>query len=184
MTAKKSELKNNNGEDAEITKQRKKSRKVVSELKKTITEVQQSGRKTLSDEDKQRLRDALQLLQDRVEGEIDFLRRDGQIGVQKGGQASESIFGGMHMADHGTENFDREFALNMVSTEHDILYEINDALRRIDDGSYGTCQECEGRIELARLEALPFARMCIRCKSEKEKGSVRYRPMTRTQPRY
>ena len=75
-----------------------------------------------------------------------------------------------------TDDFDREFALNLVSTEHDALFDIDDALRRIAEGSYGTCNSCGAAIEKVRLQALPFARMCVRCQSEVERGRTRFRP--------
>jgi len=75
-----------------------------------------------------------------------------------------------------TDDFDREFALNLVSSEHDSVFEINNALRRIEEGVYGICDACSCPIEKPRLQALPFARMCIKCQSEQEKGRTRFRP--------
>lgn len=75
-----------------------------------------------------------------------------------------------------TDDFDKEFALNLVSSEHDSVFEINNALRRIAEGTYGYCDGCSCAIEKPRLQALPFARMCIRCQSEQEKGRSRFRP--------
>lgn len=75
-----------------------------------------------------------------------------------------------------TDDFDKEFALNLVSSEHDSVFEINNALRRIAEGTYGFCDGCNCVIEKPRLYALPFARMCIRCQSEQEKGRTRFRP--------
>jgi RNA polymerase-binding transcription factor DksA len=154
---------------------KKTSKQVVNGLKKTLSKVQGKGKK-LSATDRRALKAALQELQDRVLGEISFLTDDG-LNRSKNDPMGETSLVGMHMADHGTENFDREFALNLVSAEHDVLYEINEALRRLDDNRYGECESCGCRIEKARLEALPFARLCIRCKSAQEKGAIRYRPL-------
>jgi len=79
-----------------------------------------------------------------------------------------------------TDDFDREFALNLVSTEHDVLFEIDDALRRIEQKIYGQCDGCTKRIEKIRLRALPFARMCVKCQSEAERGRTRFRPFGET----
>jgi DnaK suppressor protein len=79
-----------------------------------------------------------------------------------------------------TDDFDREFALNLVSSEHDVLFEIDDALRRIHLKSYGKCDGCSKRIEKIRLRALPFARMCVKCQSESERGRSRFRPFGET----
>ena len=75
----------------------------------------------------------------------------------------------MHMADAGTDNFDREFALSLVSNEQEALYEIEEALKRLETGTYGVCEMCEKLIRKERLEAVPFARFCIQCQSGVEK---------------
>ncbi len=75
-----------------------------------------------------------------------------------------------------TDDFDREFALNLVSSEHDAVFEIDSALRRIDERTYGLCEVCGCALERARLMALPFARCCIKCQSDTERGRSRYRP--------
>ncbi len=75
-----------------------------------------------------------------------------------------------------TDDFDREFALNLMSTEQESVFEIDSALRRIKEGTYGMCDFCGCPIEKARLQALPFARMCIKCQSASERGRARFRP--------
>ncbi|MDD2237716.1 MAG: TraR/DksA C4-type zinc finger protein [Kiritimatiellae bacterium] len=152
------------------------SKSAMDSFKKTLNEVHKRGMSKLSQSNRKMLKRDLQNLRDRVLGEIEFLTDDSLNRSMKD-TAGDMTMHGMHMADHGTDNFNREFALNLVSAEHDILYEINDALRRIDDGTYGSCEDCNCQIEKARLEALPFARFCIKCKSAKEKGSVKYRPL-------
>lgn len=85
-----------------------------------------------------------------------------------------------HMADHGTDNFDRELALNLVSGQQDSIYDINDAIRRIDEGTFGICEQCGNAINPHRLRALPFARKCLACQSAEERGRTIYRPFGRT----
>ncbi len=75
----------------------------------------------------------------------------------------------MHMADAGTDNFDREFALSLVSSEQEALYEIEDALKRLEHGGYGECEMCEKPIVMERLEAVPFTRLCVHCQSSVER---------------
>ena len=87
-----------------------------------------------------------------------------------------------HMADQGTDNFDRELALNLASGRQESLYDIEDALRRIDDGSYGACESCGGAIERPRLRALPFAKKCLSCQNAAERGRTKYRPFGGTLP--
>jgi RNA polymerase-binding transcription factor DksA len=73
-------------------------------------------------------------------------------------EGSEASVGGMHMGDAGSDAYDRDFALSLLSKEQDALYEINEALKRIDQGSYGICEMTSKPINEERLEALPFAR--------------------------
>jgi RNA polymerase-binding transcription factor DksA len=75
----------------------------------------------------------------------------------------------LHMADAGTDNFDREFALSLVSNEQEALYEIEEALKRLETGTYGLCEMCEKPIRRERLDAVPFARLCVACQSIAEK---------------
>ncbi len=87
-----------------------------------------------------------------------------------------------HMADHGTDNFDRELALSLASSRQDSIYDIEDAIRRIDDGEYGTCEACEKPVERARLKALPFAKKCVACQNAAERGRGRYQPFRNNGP--
>jgi DnaK suppressor protein len=78
----------------------------------------------------------------------------------------------MHMADVGTENYDQEFTLSLIENEQDTLDQIQEALGRIEKGTYGHCLECEGMIAKPRLQAIPYARHCIEC-ARKEEGRSR-----------
>jgi len=71
-----------------------------------------------------------------------------------------------HMADQGTDAMEREKAFLFASREGRFLYHLNQALLRIDDGTYGTCHECGQQIDEERLNAVPHARLCISCKEE------------------
>jgi len=87
-----------------------------------------------------------------------------------------------HMADEDTDNFDRELALNLASGRQESLYDIEGAIRRMEDGTYGICESCENGIERARLRALPFAKKCMVCQNASERGRTRYRPFGGTLP--
>jgi RNA polymerase-binding transcription factor DksA len=87
-----------------------------------------------------------------------------------------------HMADQGTDNFDRELALNLASSRQESLYDVEDAIRRIDEGTYGACESCGGAIEVPRLKALPFAKKCMACQNAAERGRTKYRPFGGMQP--
>ncbi len=74
----------------------------------------------------------------------------------------------VHMADMAADTYERELSLNIVSSEQQILYQIDDALKRLDDGSYGVCQQCSQPITMSRLKAVPYASYCIECQRAKE----------------
>jgi RNA polymerase-binding transcription factor DksA len=80
---------------------------------------------------------------------------------------------GQHMADAGTESYERDFALSLVSSEQDALYEIDEALRRIHEGTYGVCEITGKPISRERLRAVPFTRYSVEGQREVEKRQTR-----------
>ena len=76
----------------------------------------------------------------------------------------------IHMADLGTDNFEQEFTLSLMESDADILDKIEAALERVEDGTYGQCEECGAKIPKTRLNAIPYATMCVKCASEHERG--------------
>ncbi len=74
-----------------------------------------------------------------------------------------------HMADQATDTFDREFSLGLASNEREMVHELDEALNRMDEGTYGICESCKTPIAKARLKAVPYARMCVKCQQAKEK---------------
>jgi RNA polymerase-binding transcription factor DksA len=96
-------------------------------------------------------------------------------------EGSEASAFGMHQADAGSDAYDRDFALSLLSQEQDALYEIEEALKRIEGGTYGVCEMSGKPIPHARLEAIPFARFTVECQTqiEKQKKALRTRqPVT------
>ncbi|MFM8657735.1 MAG: TraR/DksA family transcriptional regulator [Chthoniobacterales bacterium] len=89
--------------------------------------------------------------------------------LRTGGDAHEVSAHGLHQADAGSDAYDRDFALNLLSQEQDALFEIDEALKRIARGTYGTCEMSGKAIPKARLEARPFARFTVECQNEIEK---------------
>jgi len=75
-----------------------------------------------------------------------------------------------HMADVATDTYDREFSLGLATDEHKIIYELNDALKRLEEDTYGICENCKNPIPKTRLKAIPYARFCIKCQQAKEKS--------------
>jgi DnaK suppressor protein len=96
-------------------------------------------------------------------------------------EGSEASAFGMHQADAGSDAYDRDFALSLLSQEQDALYEIEEALKRVDAGTYGVCEMSGKAIPHARLEAIPFARFTVECQAqiEKQRKATRIRqPVT------
>lgn len=74
-----------------------------------------------------------------------------------------------HMADVATDTYDREFSLGLASNERELLYGLEDALKKIEEGRFGVCEECDHLIAKTRLKAVPYARFCVKCQEKKEK---------------
>ena len=110
---------------------------------------------------RQRLLDLKDELMDAMYGVQQETLRNGP----SGGEASGS---GMHQGDAGSDAYDRDFALNLLSKEQDALQEIQSALERIAEGMYGICGISGKKIPQARLEAIPFARLTVECQSKWE----------------
>ena len=89
--------------------------------------------------------------------------------LRTGHDAHEVSAHGLHQADAGSDSYDRDFALNLLSQEQDALFEIDEALKRIVKGHYGVCEMSGKQIPKARLEARPFARFTVECQNEIER---------------
>lgn len=77
-----------------------------------------------------------------------------------------------HQADQGTDDFDRTISLEVTSREYSILRQIERALEKIDEGTYGVCDITNENIPLARLEAVPYATMTVKAQEQLEKGLI------------
>jgi len=74
-----------------------------------------------------------------------------------------------HMADTASDDYERDFSLGRATEEQTALYVIDEALKRIDDGTYGNCSQCGNPIPKTRLKAIPQADLCVECKKTNEK---------------
>ncbi len=79
----------------------------------------------------------------------------------------------IHMADVGTDNYDRDLTIGLIQNGEEELRAIDEALERIGDKTYGSCVECEKKISKARLTALPYVKNCIECQREEEEETDR-----------
>lgn len=92
-------------------------------------------------------------------------------------ESAEQMAGySLHMADSGTDNFDRDFALSLLSSDQDAVYEIEEALKRIERNTYGVCEVTGKPIPKARLDAIPWARFTVEAQAQLERdGALRQR---------
>ena len=74
----------------------------------------------------------------------------------------------IHMADIGSDNFEQEFTLSLMENDGGTLASIEASLERIEDGTYGACEECGVKIPKSRLNAVPYATLCVRCAEQQE----------------
>lgn len=109
----------------------------------------------------EKFRNALLTLRARLYGDVNMLSQEA-LGDEESSRAP------LHPAEVGTHSFEQEFTLKLMSSEGDRLSQIEAALEKISDGSYGACDECGGRIPKARLEAIPEAPYCVKCASKLE----------------
>lgn len=115
------------------------------------------ARRKLTAAQRRNFRETLLDLRERLSSQISVLKNDS---LQRPDEVNP--------LEDGTDAFDRQMALKLASAEQESLGEIDDALRRIEGGSYGVCEQCGDLIEGPRLRALPFVRNCIGCQSELE----------------
>jgi DnaK suppressor protein len=114
-------------------------------------------------------RQQLLRLRDRLQGDVSQLTEEALN--KGGGEASGGISNTpLHMADLGTDNFERENTLNLVQNQEQVLDEIADALDRIAQRRFGLCEECRQPIPEPRLRALPHARHCVTCARNFQQG--------------
>lgn len=101
--------------------------------------------------------------------------RNQMAGLAK--ESAEQLAGySLHMADSGTDNFDRDFALSLLSSDQDAVYEIEEAMKRIEKKTYGICELTNKAIPKARLDAIPWTRFTVEAQMQLEKeGALRSR---------
>ncbi len=120
----------------------------------------------LTEKDLGRLKESLLREKQRVLRQGNFTREVMDTPTTTGDLSSHRT----HIADQGTENFQREFASQLRSIEARSLREIDEALNRMDQGRYGICEKCGKPIPLARLEVVPYARFCMKCAQQRNTG--------------
>jgi DnaK suppressor protein len=107
-------------------------------------------------------KDRLLALRARLRGDFNQMA---ESALMKNRQQSSGDLSSMpiHMADLGSDAFEQEFTLSLMASEEDTLGAIEAALERIEEGTYGECEECHIGIPKTRLNALPYAHLCVKC---------------------
>ena len=122
--------------------------------------------------DLDKYRKILEIARARIAGGLEHLE-DGILNKSQRDASGDLSGYSFHMADMATDNFDTEFNLGLASSEQQSLNMIDDALRKIKEGTYGVCENCSKAIPQKRLMAMPYARLCIKCQEEEEKQKRR-----------
>jgi len=106
-------------------------------------------------------------LKRKLTNNIDYLQNDA---LKSAGETVDELsdIPAEHMAERGSENFVRDLMIRVLQDSDAELCDINLALEKIETGTYGRCEHCQGQISKKRLTALPFARLCITCKQQEE----------------
>lgn len=110
-------------------------------------------------------RDRLLALRARLQGDMTQMA-DNALNKDRSHSTSMPI----DMAELGTDNFDQDLTLSLLGSEKDALEQVEGALKRIEEGTFGLCDECGAKIPKARLAAIPYAALCVQCASEQEQG--------------
>ena len=122
-------------------------------------------------------RERLQAEKQRIEMDTENSNRFGLNESQRDAISELSSYDN-HPADLGSETFEREKDLALWNNSKEIYHRINEALGRIEDGTYGRCEECGQEINYDRLEAVPYTSLCVTCRKEEDKQFInRERPV-------
>jgi RNA polymerase-binding transcription factor DksA len=115
-------------------------------------------------------RRTLLALRSRLSGNISHLTDEAlrSNGSETGGNLSHAP---IHIADLGSDNFEQEFTLSLLQNEEQVLEEIAEALDRVEKGTFGRCEECKAVIPKGRLQAVPYARHCVKCARKAQQSS-------------
>ncbi len=128
------------------------------EAKKAVSPVQSGKPQKLTASELKKLRDELVTMRNRLTAKTNVMR---QVALERNDEITTE--------EDSIDQFDRLFEIEKIASVQEFIYLIDEALHALDDGVYGTCQKCSSHIEKARIQALPFAKTCIRCQHETER---------------
>lgn len=128
--------------------------------------------KKMSKKDLEHFKELLLQIRAKIAGDLKHLENDSLNTNQRDSSGDLSGYS-FHMADMATDNFDREFTLSLAANEQEGLNMIDVALRKIEEETYGMCEECQKAIPKKRLTAVPYAPLCIKCQEIQEQETRR-----------
>lgn len=110
-------------------------------------------------------------LREKLVGKVDYMQEEA---LKKSRQDASGDLSNVpiHMAYVGTDNYERELMIELIQNGEDSVRNIDDALERIEEGTFGICEACEKKINRERLKAVPYASLCINCQREEELGNI------------
>ena len=138
--------------------------------KKTVKNTVKHAIKKMGKRELEKYKKLLLVEKSKLMGEMAYLTDDALNKSQKDVSGDLSGYS-YHIADMATDHYDREFSLGLATNEQRILYKIDEATKRISDGTYGVCLECGKAIPKRRLVAMPYAYYCIKCQKKLDTGS-------------
>ncbi|MBM3249245.1 MAG: hypothetical protein FJZ09_00150 [Candidatus Omnitrophica bacterium] len=120
---------------------------------------------------KKELQEFKKIVLKRREEVLDSIKHSSEDTLKKSQKDAAGDISGYtyHMADVATDTYDREFSLGLASNERKLLYELDDVLKKIEEGTFGICEDCKNLIAKNRLKAIPHARLCVKCQEKREK---------------
>jgi DnaK suppressor protein len=115
-------------------------------------------------------KDQLLMLRARLRGDVNHMA-DSALKKSRSEANGDLSSMPIHMADIGSDNFEQEFTLSLMENDGGTLTQIEASLERIEEGSYGQCEDCGTKIPKSRLNAIPYATLCVRCAQQQEQRS-------------
>jgi len=121
-------------------------------------------------EDFAQFKKILLALRAKLVGKVDYMQEEA---LKKSRQDASGDLSNVpiHMADVGTDNYERELMIELIQSGEASVRSIDDALEKIEEGTFGICESCEKKINKERLKAVPYARLCVNCQRKEELGN-------------
>ena len=152
------------------TKKRTGRKKIVrrkAAVKKAAARALKESKKGLPRKELKKYKDLLIKEREKVGGDLSHIAQNALNKSQR--DASGDLSGySYHMADMASDDYERNFSLGRATDEQNVLYLIDEAMKRVEEGTYGRCLQCGRIIAKKRLKAIPYSEMCIDCKKKIE----------------